>query len=659
MDRRAPGVYVDIADVSYAAPAAGLANISALAVVVGDRGPANSVVEVNSVEEFTRKFGEPNYPKTGAGHYLAVRFLTHASPLYVIRPVCDDAYMANVGVRANSAGTLVEQTYTFTSGSNTVTASDEAAFEAFDVGDWIYSATDNDPQYAAQIIAKNSADLTFTLDREYAGTTSASPENAYKYVPYQASHVASASDSSAFSSSAEDTVWYFYAIGHGEWANNIRIKAYRNTAYENIYIDSSGNPIFKYAFWDIYIYEVTPDGERLLEGPWTVSCIAQDQNGKVIRDPNTGEELYIETVINNRSEFIKCVTAQKQSELEGTSATAETKRLQVLLLLSEGTILNTNNPAVGTGIMLGEGSNGSQYDAQGNLDLSGPIKEKLVQAYKATLSSEDGSIELLRYENYSPYKLCYILCGGWDLDVVAAAVELAELRKDCMVLADMGYTTSPSDDINTRHTSATWSSPYLMLYSQYRQIFDPYTGRYIWITPVYQALECHLRVDTSYFLAEPVAGITKGALPEPAKLTYIPNASQVGDLMDAQINPTVSDPDGTYFASQLTTYKQYSKLQEAHVAKFAQFVRREIPSLVKDLLNRRQLADDNITAIAERRISDFMSRYLNRPGNARYAAIHEFNVNVSVDEARREMYIQLSFSPIGSIHRILVSLLVS
>jgi len=542
--------------------------------------------------------------------------------------------------------------FIFTNGSNVIVYDATTSVTGMQVGDWIY-ADSHDASFAKQIIDINIYDRVISIDSIYEGATITTSANIYK--PFQLVTQQSIQTISEFSSTDSDNIWTFFANGVGSWYNNIIIKAIRNIEYETVMVDNSGNPLFKYAFMDIGIYEKQSDGSlKLLEGPWIVSTLRQTPNGDVFRNIVNGEELYIESVINKYSKLIKCISALGVDVLYN-----ELARLQVLSLFSEGKILKLDT--IGSnGLQFESGTDGNQYNSFGNLDLQSNtlLRGKIIRAYNGTLVSRDGSVENISQVIYPWYSFNYVYCGGYDSVVQNAARELVENRQDCLCLADCGsYNISADEDIYDRKTNMAWNTMHAAIYSQFRTLDDPFTGKVFYITPVYDAIERHLLTDANYWYSEPVANIEKGAISRPTTLAYKPNFTKLGDLITENINPTISESEGVYFITQLTTYKRLSILKRQHAVKFIHFITQEIPKLLKDILQRKH-TQYWITQ-AEIRISTFMAKYLNTGEFDKYASIESFNVNIEFDEVYSELIVTLTIKPIRAIERISVRIIVA
>lgn len=542
--------------------------------------------------------------------------------------------------------------YTFTNNSAVVRCI-EADLNFLTVGDWIYSASDTTIE-ARQIISLtlDASGGVITLDDVYSGTTGTA--NIKRFIPISPISVSSVVKPSQIEENG-NFIYHFYANGSGVYYNNIIIKGVRNYEMEKMYVDSEGNPFYSYIFMDIYIYYQNKTGTLTqLEGPWTVSLIRKTPDNELIRDYLSGASFYIEDIINQNSNYVRVVTGSQVDNLIN-GINAEQKRLQVMLTLLKENPLGMDNIAE-NGISFAEGTDGTgMYDSNGVLNPSDTLYGAVAQAYAGTLESVDGSIEAMPEYVFPVYQPDYIVSGGYPVSVQYEASKLAANRQDCHHLADTGINnTNYLLDITARKQLVAWNSWNSSIYVQYRQLRDEYTGKLIWLSPVYHAIQRHLYVDNTYFIGEPVANIEKGAIGDSIKLAYTTNHTTRGDLQDVELNYTIAESDGVYFSTQLTSYKAYSALKRQHIAKFTSYVKRQLPRTLKDIVQRR--ASQYWLSQATTRCNNFFSKFVEGSGSDRYSLISSYSVNIDFDKSRSELNIYVSFVPILSIERINVFL---
>lgn len=576
----------------------------------------------------------------------------------------------------NASGVISDGQYSYINASNAVTCLTKESFDAISIGDWIYprNQTGGTVVNMRQVISKRKDEITqkyqLTLDSVYTGTTTTDPvigEALNFYEPFTLETQNNIRSEDNFDITDSDNLWYFYAIGPGKYYNELSIIGTRSVRYEKLYLNTDGTPMYPFAFLDIYIQYANADGTTtILEGPFTCTIMRQTLTGSVIRDINTGEELYIENIINLHSKYIRCKTTNSAAhqylmtnESNKNGFNPETYRLYIQNLFANEKVFRTNVIA-NKGIKFESGEDGVQYDQFGRLNLdNGKIKGLVINTFRNTLVSVDNSVGNTQNVTYPWFKFDYIISGGYDKDIQAAARELADLRNDALLLADTGsYVLKPETDIEIRQNDMAWNTWNAIIYTGYREIFDPYTGRRIWMTPVYHAIERHLFVDANYWISEPVAGIEKGAIADPIKLAYKPNVKDLEDLIENELNATIIEPDGVYILTQFTTYKRLSVMKRANTVKFIHYLRKEIPTLLKDILQRK--FTQYWIGLAKSRLDGFMTKFVTTGnGSERYASISTYTVTIEPDEARSELNVILSIKPLRTIEAIHVNIIVN
>jgi hypothetical protein len=686
-DRREPGVYVSIEDMSYVAenPNVGRA---VYCVGVCQQGPHNRVVQVTSQAEFHRIFGKPNIYKTSRSHYHMDKAMQYSGRGLYVRIVPADATQSQAMIKKVSdtesdLTTLINKTFGWSNSSELVCSTDCSG--DLSVGNWIFSEDETATGYAfaKQIISlevETDGTTSITLDSAYTGEIG--DAGAYKFVPYEIVNDTGWDTSYALPEGTDaidtDIVYSIYGIGAGAKYNDYKIKGFRNTELEKMFVDEDGNPQYKYMFMDIGVYKVassesnnTIPNDVLVEGPWRVSLTDETPDGKKIRDLTTGQPLFIENVINNNSGLIHFCAGAAYLDLKAEASPTKVTELrkQIMMLLSAGqpaatsfvveedTGLTLASGFDGTTDGLGTGSSHSLYDdTTGIIYIDENIEGLATQAYNGSLTSVDGSIEQIKEVTYPVYQPDYILTGEWPAATQNAGRQLADMRQDCIHLGDTGYQTSYTADLDARLNDVPWNNWTSALYVQFRKRRDEYTGEMITVSPCYHAIENHLVVDGNYFLGEPVAGIEKGAIAEPIELVYTANHTERGDLGDAELNLTIVEPDGKYFLTQFTTWKRLSILKRLHAAKFVAFVRKSIPPLLKDLLQRK--GTDFWVNQGQSRVDYFLSKYLNTDVEA-LKMLTNYSVRVEFDEVASELNVYIGLTPIRVIERINVYIAVS
>jgi hypothetical protein len=553
----------------------------------------------------------------------------------------------------------VTGSYQFTENSDIVIADSLASFNEVSIEDWIYPDS-ADSKFARQVITKDisdSGEYQLLLDMNYEGSTSVAAESISKFVPFELISAVGLSDERSIDTQDSDNLWYFYAKGTGTYYNRIFIRAVRNVYYEKMFMDSNGSVIYKYAFMDITVYQSNDDGtSTILEGPWTVSLMNR-AGEQTVKDLSSGKELYIVKVINERSKLISC----KESEfaatmLEGANVESEYKRLQIQSIFSSGSVNRLKTKGM-EGFFLENGSDGVVFDVYGRANLDNEeLLANITRCYDGSFTSVDGSIESTVQSVYPWYLFDYILCGGYPLSVQEAAVDLADQRHDCLVLADTGVLNYDAEtDISIRNNFMTWNTWNAMIYTQYREIFDRYSGKKIWVSPTYHAIDCHLRVDNESWISDPVAGYVKGSVNDAMTLSYKSDLFRLEKMIDVELNATIVEPDGRYFLTQFTTYKPLSVMKRANTVKFVHHLYKTIPKLLKDIL--QQKANAYWIGQSNTRVSSYMNNFTK--SDTKYESISGYSVDSEFSEDSSELYVGLTIKPLRTIEVIRVNIIVT
>ena len=622
-----PKVQVFVEDKSYAEP-----------VFSGDRavyipffsefGPDNVIEEVQGPQILSKKYGKPNFSKFGFGLDFAMEASRYTSKLYVARLLPNDAQYAHATLtvveKPLSSGD--DEVQSNVNNSTTISVTSNFASQA-EVGDYVYFNNDLDKVY--QIVSVNTTDSTIEIDTPVTLSAGDKIVLVSKLSQDSSSVYNTESDIEGATVSGKDIV--FYPSGRGKWYNDIKVVLRRNKTLDSMYTDDNGNPLYPYLFFDVYVYHINKNGAKtLLEDPITVSLLPTLPDGTVVKHPVSGRELYIETRLNEDSEFIRVKTSPDFTVIVENVNTRKAFDIYGI-----------------DGLQLVNGSDGSLFTSTGRLNQT-VADQLLAQAYDGTLNEEFAK---LLDTTFNYYKIDYIPDPGYSPSVKAKMVSLADIRQDALAILSTPYASKYTQDIDARQNLMTYNTWNAIIYTQYRTRFDQYTGKNGAYPASYHAMIAHLRTDAIYGIAEPVAKY-KATVDEPIKLSYSPLASQAEELINYQLNPTTNAPgEPVMIETQFTTYKRLSVLQRAHVVKVIHKFRKEIPTLLKDLLQRK--ATNAVIDQAKSRVSHYLAQWTE--GSAvsdRQTALKSFSVNVTFDEVISTLNVLISLKPIRAVELI-------
>ena len=118
----------------------------------------------------------------------------------------------------------------------------------------------------------------------------------------------------------------------------------------------------------------------------------------------------------------------------------------------------------------------------------------------------------------------------------------------------------------------------------------------------------------------------------------------------AQINTIIKETDGIYFIDQLTSYKAASKLTRINVVKPIHRMRKDLPKILKDLLQHK--ATTNIINQARVRTERYMTKWKVREDNLVDGIFSEIIVTPVFIQEELKLIISIAVTPIGTIEKI-------
>jgi hypothetical protein len=220
--------------------------------------------------------------------------------------------------------------------------------------------------------------------------------------------------------------------------------------------------------------------------------------------------------------------------------------------------------------------------------------------------------------------------------------------------------TAVQSDYDIRNSVLSLSSYNTMIYSSQvnKEHISLTNGQRLRMPTSYYALMAHLKTDRDYSITEPVANIAKGGLLNATRqnLAYEPGASQIAKLRNMQINTIIVEPEGTYFIDQLTAYKKASKLSRGSVVKVIHRIRKDLPKLLKDLVQRKETS--NVVDVAVERVDKYMSKYKVSNENFKDGIFSSVNINAVYNESTYTLRLSITVNPIGTIEVIDIPIIV-
>jgi len=395
--------------------------------------------------------------------------------------------------------------------------------------------------------------------------------------------------------SAVDSAVMFYGIGRGEWYNNfqINISAHANVNRVGVYVldiykrQSEDNPETGAPQYEIISsFEVSFDYTKL---------------------DTSGESMYIVDVLDNYSKYIKC----KANQDNLTTAIANGA--------------DFSEPFSNGAINLQNGSSGALFNVNGLID-SVTADQILSQAYNGTLSkTTDSSLfvdEVLDTENYY---FTIVMDGGYPTNVKSSGLyTLVTTRKDCVGIIDNGDNTSPDTAMTARTSTHTYNTKYLALYECYSKVYDSFTGKDIWITPVYHMANILPFTDNVAELWYAAAGFNRATIATIKELRFSPLIGDRDRFYLNQINPIVKFNVGYTVWGQLTTQKRPSALQDLNISRLVLYIKRALEEFSKFYVFEQN--DQFTWSRIQSEVNKFLKVIQNKRG------LYDYSVKVYADD---------------------------
>ena len=227
--------------------------------------------------------------------------------------------------------------------------------------------------------------------------------------------------------------------------------------------------------------------------------------------------------------------------------------------------------------------------SDGDIDDSTAMTMFLAQAYAGVLKKVKGLSstygdtsqfvdEVLDTEDHY---FNIVLDGGYPDDVKTQIVALVKTRADCVCLVDNGDNKCPADALDARLNDHTFNTYFAALYEGYSKIYDVYTGKDIWLTPVYHMAYVVPYTENVAELWYAAAGFNRATLDNIKALRFSPRLGDREQFHLNQINPIVKFNVGYTVWGQLTTQKRPTAMQDLNIVRLVLYIKRALEQYCK------------------------------------------------------------------------------
>ena len=242
--------------------------------------------------------------------------------------------------------------------------------------------------------------------------------------------------------------------------------------------------------------------------------------------------------------------------------------------------------------------------------------------------------------------------------LVNSAIQLAETRKDCLVVASprrssvVGVASESSQSTNVKADFANvTSSSYAVLDSGWTYQYEKYNDKYCWVPGNGHTAGIMARAD---LLADPwfsPAGFSRGQYLGITKLAFNPKQASRDDLYRARINPIVTFPgQGTVLFGDKTALSSPSAFDRINVRRLFIVLEKAIATAAKAQLF--EFNDSFTRAQFRASVEPFLRDVKNRRGLVDFSVVCDETNNTDAVQDRNEFVCSIFLKPAKSINYI-------
>jgi len=311
------------------------------------------------------------------------------------------------------------------------------------------------------------------------------------------------------------------------------------------------------------------------------------------------------------------------------------------------------------------GNDGANLHLNKTLNMNGTSTDGHQNAKELILNFFNATPEL-REILYPKYDFDYIPDWTQDAKVQVAIIDLADdIGLTLPILSlPLSYNPTivtkelPEKDLIARKERLFQSSYNSAMYSgQLNKTHRTDNNLRMYMPLSYYAMVAHLRIDNQISITEPVANMLKGTLASTElNLTYAPTSLEIEKLRNQQINSVIVEPDGTYIIDQLTMYKKASKLSRINIVKVLHRIRKNLPKLLKDLLQTKAVGSVIDTAVT--RTETELAKWVITPENEIDGIFKSATVKATFNDETYKLRLTITVNPVGTLESIDIPIIV-
>ena len=348
-----------------------------------------------------------------------------------------------------------------------------------------------------------------------------------------------------------------YAIGRGEWYNNLEISITKVPNAPGLY--------------NLEVRTTINDQRITLE------------NFVVSFDPSlvdgTGETYFIDHVTKTYSKYIRTFTNKNLIPTLLSKKQVGDKTYTLIDYVLDGTLYVVDSYGMSYPTTYVD----FKYGREGDLFVNGLLNKQvytmlLIKAFQGQYDS--------RITNKDEIEIDLILDANYDMAVKQQIVKLAQKRSDCFAILDILPAGTVDDIIQIRQTKFSWLNTFLAaLYAPFSVIADPVSGSHIKVAPSYHVSYVYPNNDKAGIWKAP-AGLNRATLTDIlySLVDISTEPSVIANLLTNQINPIVKKRGVYIFYGNETAQKVSSSLSDINVVRTLLRLDREISKFCDNFL---------------------------------------------------------------------------
>jgi len=345
---------------------------------------------------------------------------------------------------------------------------------------------------------------------------------------------------------------------------------------------------------------------------------------------NSGASIFIEDVLDRYSEYIRC----KCSENIGSYEEAPEDTVDEDGNITKETV-SYDNLAMTTYAFLDGGSDGAMYTKSGAIDWS-VMESPMIFAYSGNEElknpeTDEGNGFIQDTEDFD---ISVVFDAGYRPTIKSAILDLCQMRNTCFGILDNGEYTengnrSAKAAIDKRLSENNWSDYRIALYEPYTKIYDAYTGKYVWMTPIYHVVDLMARTARDYDIFWSFAGMRRGAVSTSIKdYRYLLQGGFRDQFKDEELNPILRFTNGgDLLWGNWTSYQTPSALKNIHVVLCLQYIQRTLERNLKQYIY--EFNDEYTYALIKNSVNNFLSELQSQ------RALESFSVSVTATDYQK------------------------